>query len=440
MGNYQPRQSTEVGARKIDQILHRQKICLLNVGTGGGKTYMSIHAIGKIAMQGNGKANVLVITTSKQKDTQAFQESFKSYNEYYHTQLNAFVTNYDQLTAPLHFRDAYDWVKAKPKHSVVMILDEAHYIKNPTSNRSKMVTYISKLPAVAKIIAATATPVSNSLLDGMTYLILAGYYKNKTRFLKQHVRNFDQYHQPIVKDRSGKVDLNCFEDYNLILRRLNSITVKIDTKHLLPKRIGSDVTFQFDRATQHAYRQIQQNWREGVYNSISQAIAEQRRFVALHAKQRLVYLAKVIKSPKRPQTPIFIFYQYKEDLQVLTAFLQKNFPEYHLRFINGQTKRGINQSVKPKSDQTIVLAQYQAAGEAINAPWSSLTIFYGPAQSAEKYQQAKGRNRRAMQTGDVYQIRFIVKNTISDHMWHYIIDNKEKFTKELEQKMIEIED
>lgn len=440
MGKYEPRKSTELGAEKIDHILHHQKICLLNVGTGGGKTYMSIHAIGKIAMKGNGKANVLVITTSKQKDTQAFQESFKAYNDYYHLKLNAFVTNYDQLTAPLHFRDAYDWVKAKPKHSVVMILDEAHYIKNPTSNRSKMVTYISKLPAVAKIIAATATPVSNSLLDGMTYLILAGYYKNKTRFLKQHVRNFDQYHQPIVKDRSGKVDLNCFDDYNLILRRLNSITVKIDTKHMLPKRIGSDVTFQFDRPTQHAYRQIQQNWREGVYDSISQAIAEQRRFVALHAKQRLVYLAKVIKSPKRPQTPIFIFYQYQEDLHVLTAFLQKNFPEYHLRFINGQTKRGVNQSIKPKSNQTIVLAQYQAAGEAINAPWSSLTIFYGPAQSAEKYQQAKGRNRRAMQTGDVYHIRFIVKNTISDHMWHYIIDNKEKFTKELAQKMIEIKD
>ena len=45
-----------------------------------------------------------------------------------------------------------------------------------------------------------------------------------------------------------------------------------------------------------------------------------------------------------------------------------------------------------------------------------------------------------MQTGDVYHIRFIVKNTISDHMWHYIIDNKEKFTKELAQKMIEIKD
>lgn len=396
---------------------------------------MTIHAVGRISK----KANILVVTTASQKKANEFQKSIKSYSDYYHCQFDSLVTNYDQLTSKNHKYDAYNWVKNKPNGSVVMILDEAHKAKNPTSKTTKMLMKINRLPATARTIFATATPITNSLLDSMTYLIMAGFYKNKTQFISQHVRFTDKFHQPIVRRKDGKIDLNLLENPEIIIRRLSEITVTIDTEKLLPKRYNYEKQFSFNKTVQKAYRQIRKNWKLGMYDSISEALAEQRHFVAAHSEHRLDYLKKIIDNPKRPQTPILIFYQYNDELAALLNFLKKHEPDYQIRLINGESKP-TNPSAKPKSNKTLVLAQYQAAGEGLNTPWSQLTIFFTPAQSGEKYQQARGRNRRAMQKGDVYQFRLVVNKTINEHYWHDLIDNKQRFSKEMQKRMMEYDD
>ena len=46
--NYESRPLTELGAKMIDKKLHKQKVVLLKIDTVGGKTFMAIHAIGRI--------------------------------------------------------------------------------------------------------------------------------------------------------------------------------------------------------------------------------------------------------------------------------------------------------------------------------------------------------------------------------------------------------
>lgn len=415
--------------------MHNFKACLLDVKTGGGKTYMSIHAVGRIAK----KANLLIITTAKQKDAKEFDRSIKSYCNYTGCQFDAMITNYDQLHAKKHKFDAYNWVKAKPRHSVVIILDEAHKAKNPTSKTSKMIEAINELPAVSRIIMATATPHTNSLLDDMTYLILAGFYKNKTQFIKRHVKYLDDHYQPVIKRRDGTIDLNLLYDPDLIIQRLANITVKIETEDILPKRYNSEKQFEFNKVVQKRYRKIQKNWREGVYDSISEAIAEQRHFVAQHSDHRLDYIKQLLTSPKRPQTPTLIFYQYLDELDVLDKYLKQEMPDYHLMYINGQ-RNDFDPNNLPTDPKTILICQYQAAGEGLNVPTSNFSIFFTPAHSAEKYQQARGRNRRAGQDGPVCQIRLVVNKTINEHYWHDLIDQKQAFTKEVAKKMMEYDD
>lgn len=435
IGQYEPRKTTEIMAKRIDDVLHNHKVCLVKVGTGGGKTYMTIHAVGRISLN----ANILVVTTASQKKAHEFQKSIDSYNEYYHGHIDYMVTNYDQMTAKNHKFDALNWVSSKPKGSVVMILDEAHKAKNPTSKTTKMLMRISRLPSTSRVIFASATPYTNSLLDSMTYLIMAGFYKNKTQFQAIHVKKYDNFNQPVVRDRSGKVNLNLLNEPEKILKRLHQIEVEINTEKLLPVRHNYQKTFKFNRFVQKEYRQIQKNWRDGLYDSIAEAIAEQRHFVAAHSEHLLDYLKKIIDDKKRPDTPILIFYQYNDELDALVNFLKENEPDYHIEFNNGQSKPK-DPSAKPASNKTLVLCQYQAAGEAVNAPWSRTTVFFSPAQSAEKYQQARGRNRRAMQKGDIYHFRLVVKNTINEHYWHDLIDNKQKFTKEVQKRMMEYQD
>lgn len=437
---YESRPLTELGAKLIDKKLHKQKVVLLKIDTGGGKTFMAIHAIGRIMKNHPQKtANVLVLTTSKQKNDLYFEQSFKAYTKATGVKFNIYVTNYEQLYAPNHKYDAYNWMRKKPKKSTIILMDEGHHAKNPTSKTSKQIIRLSKLPSFSRAIFLTATPITNSLLDAEMYLIMAGFYKNKTQFENLHVQKWDDHFKLIVKDKSGKIDNNLLNYPWYIINLLNKITVYIDTDKLKPKVFLSEKTFKFNKFVQHDYRQIRKQLQDGLIESSSECIAMQRQFVAEHQEARLDYMKKIIQSPKRPQTPILIFYQYVAEFESLYAFIKKELPDYRLRIINGATKTQ-NPSAKPKHNKTIVLIQYQAGGEGLNTPWSNFSIFFTPAFSAEKYIQARGRNVRAMQKGPVYQIRFKVKNTINDQMWTKIIDQKQKFTKKLQQELINSQD
>lgn len=438
---YESRPLTEYGAKKIDEVLHRQKACLLDVKTGGGKTYMSIHSIGLIAKKARKPINLLIFTTKQQIKSHHWENSVKDYCVVTKAQLNSFVTNYEQLTSEKGLKKIFNWVTNTSKKSTIIICDEGHLVKNPTSHRSKYVLKFAKLPNVSRIMFLTATPNSNSLLDTMTYLIAAGFYKNKTQFIREHVKEKDKYHQPIVKDKfTGEVDIHFFKNPELVLNRLAQITVQIDTQSLLPEVKLTQKKFKFDKPTQKEYRQIKYQLKRGEIESAPKAIAMQFRFVADHQQQQMKYIKKVIDSKTRPQTPILIFYQWQAEFDNLYEFLRKYEPDYHIRMINSKSKKNENPSAKPKSNKTIVLAQYQSGGAGLNTPWSNIAIFLSPANTAENFEQARGRNVRALQPGPVYQIRLMMENTISQHVWEFIIDQKKRFSTKIDKELMNFKD
>ena len=72
-------------------------------------------------------------------------------------------------------------IKELDKDSLI-ILDEVHNYKTPTSKRSKK---LQKIPNIKKL-GLTATAISNNMvLDGCSYLVMDGQYKNKTDFFRQ---------------------------------------------------------------------------------------------------------------------------------------------------------------------------------------------------------------------------------------------------------------
>lgn len=424
---YEHRQATQQAADLAFKVLTHNKICLIYTGTGGGKTYMSIHTIGNVDPQ----ANIIVFTSAKHVASGEWDASVASYNEVQKTNLKIKATTYASITYDEKYQALIDTLKTNQGNSY-FILDEVQNIKNPTSISAKRIITIMKHNLVNRMVALSATPIAESYLDALTLLILGGFYRNKSQFYREQNLRLDEYHQPIVRNRYGKIDRNLFGDPDLIDKQLASITVSIDTSKLLPPSRSITYTFELTDAERKEYNQIIRDYRNGAYESIHQAIAAQRTFLAEHCTQRNEALYQLITHPKRKKTPVLIFYMYVAELNALKEFIKKHLPEYDVIEVNGKSRK-VKASQKPKKDDTLYLIQYRAGSEANNMPFAHLTIFYAPTNSGNQFIQSCGRNIRAYHNDLITQIRFVVLNTLNAHLWYDIIDNKVSFNKEMQQ-------
>lgn len=422
---YTKQKKTDDGAKAMLKVLINHPIVINDSDTGGGKTYMSIRTVGVV----DPHAHILVFTTRKQVDSRNWEDSIDSYNRNVKkSHLTYTVINYENLRSKKNRKHLINVLRGHLNQPLYIIADEAQKIKNPTSQNFKRIRKLTNFPNYKRIICLTATPMSESLLDTCSYLILAGYYKNKTDFYKHHVTRYDKYFQPITRDWSGNVHNEWLLNYQQIIKEFESIQVYIDTSKLRPPVRSREIRFVFDKATQKGYRQIKKDYVNGVYESIASANAAQRNYLAEHDKQRRAVLSKIITDKRRPAGPILIFYQYNSERDSLLSYLPKAHPDYHIYQINGTHKYDIRQT---PPDKSLFLCQYQAASEGLNASWSHCSVFYAPTYSWEKFKQAMGRNTRAYQKGTTYHVRFVVMKTINQHYWYDLIDNKKKFTTEL---------
>lgn len=432
---YEPRESTETAADKIINVLGYSKVALVNVGTGGGKTFMSIRAVAKRLP----KVHLLVLTTKKQVDANHWNDSIDSYNEVMKSDITYTITNYERARSKGHYPKLVQKLQSINDRPVVMILDECQRIKGYTStSTSKMVIAISRMNNVLCTIGLSATLASNSILDACNYLILAGYYTSKTQFLRIHAKYQDDHFQPIVKDYDGNISPAMINQYEELVNKINNITITIDTEDKVPPRKAWQEIFTYPKKVQKEYRKIIKDYKEGVYDSVNAALMAEREFVATHSEDKNEYVKKLINDPNRPNTPVLIFYQYTIERETLLSYIEHNLPDYEIIIIAGSMKKKVSMN-KPKNPKTIFLIQYRAGGEGLNAPWSRLTIFYTPTNSYQDFKQAQGRNRRAGSTEMVYQVRLVVDKTVNAHMWFEIIDNKQNFSKQLQAELVDKE-
>lgn len=437
--------STEQVAALTDKVLAKYHHALIDVDTGGGKTFMSIHSVGRLRKE----ANLFIVTTANKQKSRDWENSVVAYNKANGTNLRAYVTNYT-IVANEHNYDT----KIMPivnemrianynKIPNVMILDEGHRSKNTTKNTAKHIIAIRKFFDNMPIISLTATPIGNSLIDIITNLVLAGFYRNKTDFIQQQVRQLDQWHQPVVKNVHGQIDMNCFYHPDQLMQQINNITIKIDTEDKLPTRKTNTINFEIPDNLIKDYAQIRQDFKDGVYETPAEAIAAQRKWLADHYEEIgiLPWLKdKIILNPKRVQDAVLLFYSYNPELNALKNYFKRELPNYNLYELNGQiTDKVRKQNLQGPKDpaHAIYLIQYQAGSEALNAPWSHTAILVAPTNSYIQFHQALGRNRRANQKGHVLQLRCNIHRTIYERVWFDCLDHKKDFDTDMQKAFLE---
>lgn len=433
----------EMANRITESYRNNPHLCLVTVGTGGGKTYGAIHTLASYYSN----ALLIVFTTTKVKDTRQWEKSIADYNSVMGTEILLYISNYEGTRVDKQketLNQLLDYVSSLNR-PIFLVLDEVHKIKLSTdgklSQQAENIMTLSSHPKIISTLALSATLLSNSYLDLVPYLIMARYYDSQRQFIKRHIKFYDDYWRPVVKDESKRIRKDYFKDPHIIEQYLSQIVVYIETDHLKPDVSSQFINITLTPSEKKRYNTIKEDFKKGVYEFPVQARMAQENMLATELsgqKNRLlIHLLKLREDGyfDNKKTPILIFYQYKIVKKYLSALLKALYPDYDQRHISGGVKLSEEDMNEPKNPNTFCLIQCESGGEGLDWQWSNLAIFYESPVKNEKFNQAKGRNVRNKKImPHVYHYYLNYKNTVDSQRW---LTNKYKqdFTDDIADRL-----
>lgn len=373
-----------------------KKSCLLPLGTSTGKTLISLEWY----TQHYPNEMLYIITPAAKKNEGGWDREIQQHYS---------IKNYKVIS--------YTMLKKSDFSKGVFILDECHYIKNPTSIRGKEIKLILKKYAV-DFIMLSATP-GTKVEEYANYFILWGLVKNKTEFYKKYIisqtsiwgykeivgyKNLEEFNK-IIKDHSTK----CITVNDIV--ELDPIIYKdIDLK----KPIGYDKLVT-DRVL---YKED-----EVIKLDTLPKLCTTLRMVC-NTKGKLEYLKYLLGSTT---DNIVIFYNFKEELKELINIISKDKLLY---IINGDTKVYPKKQDFDKITNSVTLVQYRAGGTGIELTYGNIVIFYSPTYSYQDYEQSLGRCYRHGQHKKVIVYRFKCKGTIEQNIYK-CLEKKQDFNNKM---------
>ena len=320
---------------------------------------------------------------------------------------------------------------------LIIIIDEAQNIKNPTTSQTKAV---KKIKAPVKI-AMSGTPVENRLTEYWSIFDFANknYLGNLNKFKENYAR-------PIEIERD-QTRLNHFRKVTepFILRR-----VKTDKSIIkdLPDKVEKD---QFCELTSEQAA-IYQNVIDTTMKDIEQAEGIARRGMVLklitalkqicnHPRQflkkgdaspmlsgKMVLLFQLVKAILENDEKALIFTQYQEMGKLLVNQLEAEFgldvPFLH----GGVSRKGRDEMVDDFQNNRatrILILSLKAGGTGLNLTAASNVIHYDLWWNPAVEAQATDRAYRIGQTKNVLVHRFITQGTFEEKINQLLLHKRE---------------
>lgn len=395
---------------------------ILVAGTGSGKTALALDAVGKLIESGQDLRPIIVAPRAV-VEGKGWQETICSYNAAHKTQIEPYaITTYDKLANAVSDAKILKNMLSELDGRGFLVLDECHRLKNPTSKRSKQ---LQKLTSMRRL-GLTATPLTNDIvLDTASYLIMAGYYRNKTDFMRQEDLTdlLDQYYRIAVYNRDGSVNEAIWPNYRSVREKLS---------HVLFQPTIANVDAEMPNLTSFTHH-LEDN--ESLENDIrSLALAHKERMFESIGDFRLAVTERVLADEDRIDTCLDLC--LSDDARQPLVFFWHTFGRDQL--IEAFGKRGVEVQIldgeHPMSDidtsrDTPILVQYRAGSEGVEFKRSNLTVFYENQFSFVDLVQARGRNCRRGGTSDIRQ-HYLISPTYYDQEIYERVNNHEELNEE----------
>jgi len=415
--------------RAVGYILDKKK-CYLAVDLGLGKTIMVLTAIADLIESGQISsafifAPLRVVQTVWRQEAKKWEHTKHlkfsvvhgpNKQQAFDAEADIYLMNYEGLL----------WMRNNNMSSLrgeMLVIDEGSAIKDPTTNRFKMLRKYSRNKEYAVVMSATPAP--NSLLD------LWGQY-----FIIDHgTRLFTSYH---------KFRHVCFEqtDYfgyswriksgmdKIIHKRIGDITLRLDKKDYLELPgnvvVPMHVTLppksrkMYEQLEKEMFMQLDEDTVIDVINAatmsnkcrqICQGAVYDADGSAYHLhEEKISALKEVVEESSG--SPILCAYSYRSEVPML----MRAFPD--AEFINGDTK-DVETLVEQwnKGQIPLLFVQPQSVSHGLNMQTGgNIIVWLGLTWSSEQWSQLIGRLDRQGQTELVRVVQIIASDTVDEVM------------------------
>lgn len=318
---------------------------------------------------------------------------------------NVVITSYDTAVIDISFIKRVNWG--------LVVLDEAHYIKNPQAQRTLT---IKNLPRKSGI-AVTGTPLSNrirdlwSLIDFVSPSYLGTIEDFQARFLENQASaaQLEPIVSPIILRRTVEMVGN-FLPPLVEIPQCIEMDEKSSTEYDVIRRQGGSGSFTF--STMQPLRQFCTHpWVAGKMtysNDICQFSNKTQRLYDI--------LEEIFESNQK----VLIFTSFHKSIDILLKHISLKF-SVHADFIDGRvadssTRQSKIDNFQKQKSSGVLLLNPESAGVGLNITAANHVIHFNPVWNPAIEDQATARAFRMGQTKTVFVHRLFYKNTVEQIM------------------------
>ena len=370
-------------------IVHQKRV-LLGDEMGLGKTVQAIAAMA--ALKAQGKHHFMVVCPASVLVNWCREIAKFS-------TLEVTKVHGNDEAALLHWREnggvavtTYESIsrfRLPEKFRIAMVVtDEAHYVKNPETQRTKAL--LTLLQRTEYTLFMSGTPLENRV-DEMCFLVSC-------------------LQPEIARELEDVKYLSTAEQFRQQLAPVYLRRTREDVLQELPDLIEKEQWCVLGSAEQKAYYDAVMS---GNFMAIRQVSWQVENPKDSSKAARLLELCDQAKEQKRK---VIVFSFFRTTLEKVTALLGSRCTEPITGSISPQRRQEIVDAFTRAEDGTVLVSQVQAGGTGLNIQSASVIIFCEPQIKPSIENQAIARAYRMGQVRDVLVYRLLADDTIDEQI------------------------
>jgi SWI/SNF-related matrix-associated actin-dependent regulator of chromatin subfamily A-like protein 1 len=416
--------------------------CILGFDMGLGKSITAI-----IAALESGAKKILVLSPSSAKinwerEINVFCKDTTIIEGKRWKEAKFTIINYDILK---NFHTLVDGRKKAKEGEIInrelvkanfdlVIIDEAHYLKNNDSIRGKIMLELCTKYGIPKAWLLTGTPVANRPMDFFNLLRIIKspladnwkYYSIRYCAARKMFRTLKngQKKQIWITDGASNLDELADKTKNIILRKLKHEVLDMPEKIIIPTyhRLDKNEIKEYEALWEDYLekRRVLGKTTTNLQKDLVELILL-RQFIAEIATPYSIEMAEnAIEMGKK----IIIFTNFTNELEILQNHFGKLCVVHNGSMSPKEKQRSIDEfQNNPKIK--VFIGNIKSAGVAITLTEASVVIFNSFSWVPGDNEQAEDRSYRIGQTNDVTVYYQLFEDTISVRMWETLTSKKD---------------